>query len=261
MVDFLDHQTFQLQQNFPAVFFLDPKVFRYYGVEIPKPISPIPSSFADYIGDIRHVAADFFNNIHVWMPIISKKRFYENLLNPLMQPRIDVAILMYCMKLITVSPSEDKNGGNPKTSHYLTAKRILLEAEIAGILSLQLLQAGLLLTIYEVGHAIYPLAYTSLGTWARYGVSLGINGKRQAGSIEQYTWVDEEERRRVWWAILILDRFVLSPNQFSFGAIVAPRSYLLNKWPDAHILSVNVRRIEIDCRLHYFRFTLWISVI
>jgi hypothetical protein len=171
---------------------------------------------ADYVGDIRHVAAEFFDKIHVWMPIISKKRFYENLLNPLMQPRTDVALLIYCMKLITAPPSENKDGGNPKTAAYLNAKRFLLEAEIAGILSLQLLQAGLLVTIYEVGHAIYPLAYTSVGTLARYGVSLGINGKRQAGSTEQFTWVEEEERRRVWWAILILDRFVLSPYHFSF---------------------------------------------
>jgi hypothetical protein len=217
--ELLDQQAFNLQQNFPAVFFLDPKVFNYCGVKIPSPISPIPPYIADYVGDARHVAAEFFDKIHMWMPVISKKRFYENLLNPLMQPRIDVSLLIYCMKLITVSPSKNEDGGNPKTTAYLTAKRLLLEAEIAGVLSLQLLQAGLLVTIYEIGHAIYPLAYTSLGTWARYGVSLGINGKQQAGSPGQFTWVEEEERRRVWWAILILDRFVFSLQRFFLNSV------------------------------------------
>jgi hypothetical protein len=220
-VESSEYSSFQLQQNFPPVFFLDPKVFRHCRVEMPTPISPIPSQLAASISDIRHVAAEFFGKIHLWMPIISKKRFYEKLLNPLMQPRIDVMLLVYCMRLITVSPSDHADGENPKTSGYLNARRFLLEAEVAGILSLQLLQAGLLVTMYEVGHAIYPSAYTSLGTWVRYGVSLGINRERPVGSIEPFEWLEEEERRRVWWAILILDRYVFPSDQFVFIPIVA----------------------------------------
>lgn len=148
----------------------------------------------------------YFAQIHKWMPFISKKRFYENLVNPLNQPRSDVVLLIFCMKLALWLPADSSNGTEPRTSSYLFAKRILLEAEVAGILSLQILQAWLLVTLYELGHAIYPSAYMSIATCARYGSLLGLKRDRSTIFRDPATWVEHEERRRTWWAIVIFDR-------------------------------------------------------
>ncbi|KAI4170526.1 MAG: hypothetical protein LQ343_004903 [Gyalolechia ehrenbergii] len=110
------------------------------------------------------------------------------------------------MKLVGWSP---ENNNDPKSPSYLAIKRTLAETEVAGIFSLQLLQATILVTLYEVGHAIYPAAYISAGTCARYALAQGIDAYMTIDlNNAVMTLLDQEEKRRAWWAILILDRFV-----------------------------------------------------
>lgn len=193
-------------EHFPPVFFLDSHFFQHNYLEIPRISLPLPSYALHFIGDARTVGDRYFAQIHKWLPFISKKRFYENLLNPLSQPRSDVTLLIFCMKLVSWLPADSSNGTEPRTSSYLFAKRTLLEAEVAGILSLQLLQAWLLVTVYELGHAIYPSAYISIATCARYGSLLDLKRDRSTIFKDSATWVELEERRRTWWTIVIFDR-------------------------------------------------------
>ncbi|KAE9368102.1 hypothetical protein N431DRAFT_494935 [Stipitochalara longipes BDJ] len=194
--------------NFTAVFFLDSKLFRQSQMEIPRATFPVPSAITDLIGDaegVRTLATQYFDSIHIWLPFISKKRFYQILLRPLSQPRADVALLLLCMKLITWTSSEAME--DPHSPLYFAAKRFLLEIESTGILTLQAAQACVLLTLYELGHAIYPSAYISVGACTRYVMALGLNGKASSHANEVSVWINQEERRRVWWAVVILDRF------------------------------------------------------
>lgn len=138
------------------------------------------------------------------MPIISQKQFRNRLLNPLLPVRADVMLLCLCMKLLTWYPTED--GSDPQTATYLAAKQHLYEIEAAGALSLQALQAAVLISVYELGHAIYPAAYMSASSCARYASALDLGWQANAGS--NTAWVDEEERRRAWWSVVILDRSV-----------------------------------------------------
>lgn len=134
--------------------------------------------------------------------------FYKNVLNPLATLRADVALLLLCMKLIVGSPSEHEATDDPQSMLYLSAKRFLLDVELTGILTLQASQACILLTLYELGHAIYPSAYISIGACARYVTALGIDGKRRSHTTDAAVWIKQEEQRRTWWAVVILDRFV-----------------------------------------------------
>jgi hypothetical protein len=64
-------------------------------MEIPRvnlSVSPFEKDLVRVPANFRDVASRYFNTIHTWMLIISKKRFYEHLLNPLLQPRTDVAL-------------------------------------------------------------------------------------------------------------------------------------------------------------------------
>jgi Fungal specific transcription factor domain len=199
------------ESKVPAVFFLDSKLFQHSQMVIPNVTLPAPLSVVSLIGDttaIRLVASQYFESIHIWLPFISKIRFYKNVLNPLSQLRADVALLVLCMKLITESPSQHEATDDPQTRAYLTAKRFLLDLELTGILTLQVSQACILLTLYELGHAIYPSAYISIGTCARYVMALSINGKKGPYTTDASVWMKQEEQRRTWWAVVIFDRFV-----------------------------------------------------
>jgi hypothetical protein len=177
-------------------------------MEIPKPSVPIPYYVSIFIDDeehVRRVAARFFVTVHNYWPIISKKTFYDRLINPLLKPRADVALLCLCIRLVTWRPSE--SGDDPLTETYLAAKRYYVELEIAGVFSIQALQAGVLIALYELGHGIYPSAYMSISGCAAYGHALSLHEEKEVHVGDRFGWNEREERRRVWWSIIILERY------------------------------------------------------
>lgn len=92
-------------------------------------------------------------------------------------------------------------------SLYTQVKSIVAMLEAMGTNSLEMLQCRLLLTVFEVGHAMYPAAYISAGANIRAAVALGAN----ASSSEQLLKVfgdqgQAEEARRTWRGIVITDR-------------------------------------------------------
>jgi hypothetical protein len=198
------------QPVFPSVLFLDASIFKQAQLELPKAGVIVPSYVDELIGNTRstEVATSyFFKHIHPWMPIISKRRFYQHLLNPLFQLREDAALLLLSIKLITWWPTANSNSAH--TALYLASKRYFTELQTAGIFSVQIAQASVLILLYELGHSIYPAAYFSIGVCARYGAVLELDKDITLHrSDSPISWEELEERRRIWWAILILDRYV-----------------------------------------------------
>ena len=111
------------------------------------------------------------------MPIISQKRLMLNMNSPLWEAGPDLALLFLCMKLIISRPFDVESAHTPL---YTSVKRFLALMEASGMISLFVLQAGLLVTWYEYGQAIYPAAYMSAGWCVRYGNLLGINNHSES---------------------------------------------------------------------------------
>ncbi|KAI9810599.1 MAG: hypothetical protein M1827_006161 [Pycnora praestabilis] len=197
---------------FPAIFFLDSEAFDYAHLTVPKPHMLVWAEVLECLGDVSAVQAlvsTYFTSIHLWLPIVSKKRLYQILSNALTEPGPDLALLLLCMKLIA-TPPDDFGMESPQTYCYSMAKRFYSAVEQNGTYSIHLLQAAVLIGLYEVGHAIYPAAYLTVGHCARMGYAMGIHRRKDLPQMlnRPSTWTDVEERGRVWWAVLILDRYV-----------------------------------------------------
>ncbi|CAI7637608.1 unnamed protein product [Penicillium discolor] len=175
--------------DFSTILFLDPALLQHSLLEIsPTTGTTVPQDILQLLGDLDEIqltATRFFKHIHQWLPFISKKRFYDLYLQPSFRSRPDVVLLLLALKLITTFP--------PAVEEFS---------------SILVLQAGVLVALYELGHGIYPAAFLSIGACARYAHALGINVSRTVPTRRVLTLVEVEERRRVWWAIVILDRFV-----------------------------------------------------
>jgi hypothetical protein len=212
-----------MRADFPNAFFLDADIFRRSQLEIPIPGVSIPPYLIEllrHIENVRDMAASFFSDIYPWMPILSKSWFCNHLLNPLSPRRADSMLLLLSVRLITWfpstpgalgspglgSPEDPRTLEDPRTPLYLAVKRFFLELETAGTFTLRHVQAGVLIGLYELGHAIYPAAYISVGVCARLAVALGFDKDIKRGTNTGLSWEQTEERRRVWWAILMLDR-------------------------------------------------------
>jgi len=195
--------------SFPSIFFLDADEFEYRRFHLPKAYMPVPLEILTILGDaaeVQAVVGAYFTTVHTWLPFVSKKRLYQNLTNPLAEPGADLALLFVCMKLITQRPPEGAE--TPHTSLYWTAKQFYNMVKSNGIYSVHLVQAAILITLYEIGHAIYPAAYLSAGCCARLGHAMGLHNRNAASQMlrRPSTWTEQEEIRRIWWAVIILDR-------------------------------------------------------
>ncbi|KAK2022428.1 hypothetical protein LX32DRAFT_629892 [Colletotrichum zoysiae] len=213
-----------------AMYFIEPRAFTQDPLELAGNDLPVPHNVLSLIGDnasIHNMASRFFASIHVWMPIISKRGFTARLFTSLDPRRAELSLLALCMQLVSctgLSLEQSSANYNP-TALYQAAKKFYRELETAGMLSVQMLQAGILIALYETGHGIYPTAYLTVGACARYGVALGLNTsilERIDGDSAPKSWNELEERRRVWWAILVLDRFMNLSNPSRPLATVDP---------------------------------------
>lgn len=184
---------------------MDPVVFSRAQLSVDNVDVAVTDEIAELVGgvlDIQAVSDRFFKSVYMWMPIISKPRFSSTLLSRLTYKKAELYLLVLSMKLCSTRRTP------LNTALYETVKLFHFKLQSSGVLSVLVLQAAVLIALYELGQAIYPAAFLSLGSCARYAVALGIDKSILSLSTSKTQWIEEEERRRVWWAILVLDRYV-----------------------------------------------------
>lgn len=217
-----DTTSFSISQ-FPCAFypaalrfqklFLDTDIQTRPDAPSPPSSDMIPAAVWAYLGDQAQSAviiSQYFQTIHKWIPIISQVRLTSladlELGN---RPRADFALLLLTMKLIQNVPGSSSNA--VRDALYICAKEFAASLEIAGVYTLLKLQANLLISVYEMGHGIFPAAYVSAGCCVTQAMVLGIHNREAPQILEQpRTWIDWEERQRVWWLVVILERYITS---------------------------------------------------
>jgi len=105
-----------------------------------------------------------------WMPFISRKRMDIGI--PLRKGGPDLAMLFFAMKLVTLPLEPGESPSRNPT--YCIAKKYLADLEANGDVSLLCLQAMILVALYEYGHGVYPAAWITVGSCARYADMLEI---------------------------------------------------------------------------------------
>lgn len=192
-----------------SVFFLDGAAFNLGGYQLRHPHLPLPEIFEEFCPThpiILRIVSSYFATTHLWLPIVSRERSHVDLNIPVEGTSADLGLLYLCMRLVgeRLPPGLQ----NPQTAFYAAVREYHLVVESAGILSLHLLQAGILLAVYEFGHAIFPNAYVTIGRCAKIGHAMGIHHGASAPPLlgPPESWTELEERSRVWWAVFLLDR-------------------------------------------------------
>jgi Fungal Zn(2)-Cys(6) binuclear cluster domain/Fungal specific transcription factor domain len=193
-------------ERLAAAHFLDSTYWAQSGLRLPPASAPLSREIMSFIGDPWQVAEQWFRETSSWLPILSIKHFRDKVLQPLSAMPADTLLLLASMKVITWAPSGDSSA---RTTAYIATKRCHQEAQLMGVLSVPLLQAMVILALYEIGHAIYPAAYLSIGSCARYGMAIGVDGANATDiNDRQLSLFEQEERRRLWWVIVIIDRYM-----------------------------------------------------
>ena len=121
----------------------------------------------------------------------------------------DTIALFVAMDLLSGGTSGIKNNPSKKLA-YQSLKTALSACEQTGQYTTNFLAAEVLTAVYELGQGLYPAPYITIGTCSRVCYAIGLHNKRLATQLPRKvdTWTEVEERRRLWWATITLDRYV-----------------------------------------------------
>ncbi|KAH6892535.1 hypothetical protein B0T10DRAFT_295217 [Thelonectria olida] len=196
--------------DFPALFFLDFTAFQTKRQTIQIASVGLPSEYSRSLQEsspMFDVDVYFNLSVHTFLPIVSKLRLYQELTASQDHLNADLALLLIAMQLHTKPPNREEP---PNVGVYRAAKASCSFAEMSNVFSVRLLQATLLIALYEIEHAIYPAAYLTVGHCARLGLAMGLHDRKRAPQMlnPPTTASDWEERRRTWWAVIMLDRYI-----------------------------------------------------
>jgi hypothetical protein len=156
------------------------------------------SKAAGNVSDIRSMTSRYFTTIHRWLPVVSENLFYERLPNTFTKPCADISLLSMSMTLITTIPSEE--GSESMSSLYTLVKSSIAIIEAASLNTIEVVQARLLVSLFEYGHGM-PAAYISLAATARAAAAIKING-----TVDDSSSTTSDESLILWWGIVMLDR-------------------------------------------------------
>ncbi|KAL4924258.1 uncharacterized protein BDV17DRAFT_275112 [Aspergillus undulatus] len=181
------------------------RIFRDFGVTGSDLTHAIQMQVSDVIGGgdgIAQSTAAYFSTVHVWFPIIDRDAYHRRLEKA--DPPSESSLLTLCMCLITI-PSSDGMSAQVN-GLYMFATTTVSSLTAAGVSSLQLLQSRLLLSLFEVGHGMYPAAYISIGANVRAAEAMGIDSPPHMEF--QSEIVGTDDAYRLWLGLIILDRYI-----------------------------------------------------
>jgi hypothetical protein len=191
----------QLQKTSIGPYFVDSALFNRWRIELPRIDHWLSEKVRDIIHDvetIHNISELYFGTTHKWLPIVSQRQFYQALL-PMSAQIPDLYLLSLCMKLMISIPDD------ACLRCYQVARDAITKGTSAVHLSMFVVQASILLAVFELAHGLYPAAYISIGISTRLATALRCDSSIIDPELRVLSH-ETEERRRIWWAVLVLDR-------------------------------------------------------
>ncbi|KAL2862666.1 transcription factor domain-containing protein, partial [Aspergillus lucknowensis] len=164
----------------------------------------------------------YFHNIHHWIPILHVRRFRHQIQSPEGRDRaiyILYAVIAVCIRFIHDPrlPDEDRKARVAETCRQ---KVVLCGLEA---FSVENLQALVIIAFDTIARGRGPSSWSVVGSMARTVEQLQLSveeddlqGRNQTGETlirrmaflqPSACWREQEERRRVFWTVFLMDRF------------------------------------------------------
>jgi hypothetical protein len=154
---------------------------------------------------VEHVTANYFNSINYWFTIIDRTTFESQVEQMWSFPSSEVSLLVLCMLLTIRMPNE--NGASMDDGLYLSVKTAFTLVQSKIPLSLSLLQAQLLIALYEYSHGLPQQAYISVGSCVQMTRSFGWHIRSFWSEERQQLLARELKLDSIlWWAVVYVDR-------------------------------------------------------
>jgi len=149
----------------------------------------------------------YFTTIHEWYQIIVREDFLRRLENLRISANADFSSLVLNVYFLSQMYREPLRHHGELEQLYHEAKSMHFFLVSAGRASIELVQAGLLLALYEHSQALHDATYQTIGVCARMGYILGFHKTLSPSYIPIASDIEiSYSQRLVWWGIIILER-------------------------------------------------------
>ncbi|KAK9370572.1 C6 transcription factor [Lipomyces kononenkoae] len=159
--------------------------------------------------DLNEDVTAHYSTIHPWLPVIHERNFRRRISQLQQIPRAETALLVLAMCMMRHASASNPETDDTQSHLYHLFKYLFSLLQHSRPLSLELVQSGLLLVVFELGASLLNAASMSISICARLAYALGLNVNVLLTDELYFTeWIELEERQRVWLGIYMLDRMV-----------------------------------------------------
>ena len=172
---------------------------------------------------VENVVAYYFNSTNIWFTIIEKDVFQSRVEDMWSNPSAETGIVILSMFLATRTPQA--NHPSAMTDGlYISTKTLFSLIQSKLPLSVSLMQAQLLIAMYEFAHSMPQQAYMSIGQCYQMSKAFGWHNK--------LFWTEERQRMAardlklcsiLWWAIVFVD-WCVNPEREAFLSHLPPNT-------------------------------------
>ncbi|PMD21980.1 hypothetical protein NA56DRAFT_107786 [Hyaloscypha hepaticicola] len=152
----------------------------------------------------------YFCTLHKSLPIINQDVFRWKLDNHASDSHFSTLLLsIFLITQLTprVNPNPSSNFGEQEL--YPTVKSIYSLLQSTGKVSMELVQAGVLIACYEHCQGLHQNAWLTIGACVRIGHLMGLQTFLQKTLPEERNERDIlETKRRLWWGIVVTERII-----------------------------------------------------
>lgn len=155
------------------------------------------------------ISVNFYENINYLIPFVSRPLFQDDLLHPQIRLRADFSLLLLSMHLITYRPPELPEEKDHFHMLYVSTKTLFARVQTEIPASTRLIQAGLLISIFEYMRCFVDTALMTISVCARMAIAGGLHKPKTAPPPMSDTkdCLRAEEENNVWWIIVLLERY------------------------------------------------------
>lgn len=146
------------------------------------------------------MTALYFRTIDIWLPIISPQKCIERLETLNSENNPELSNLLLAMYLVTRQPGNSSNIKEMQSPVYYEAKTLLAALTSSGNSALEVIQAGVLLSLYEQGHGMINVAQLTMSVCTRMAMKMKV-------ALRAATEIQNTDFGRLWWGLVILDRY------------------------------------------------------
>jgi hypothetical protein len=174
----------------------------------------------------------YFKHINIWLPLLDRKTTLDTLFGPSTLDEAD-RVLLHAIVATTLRFSQDPRLTPDSRQHYHDTSKQRVQLFGLENSNVRALQALVILALDVTGTTNGPPAWNLLALISRSMVQLGLAVESSSSlatpmypSIatlrasvlpEPKSWIEDEERRRLFWAVYLLDRYATIATAFEFA--------------------------------------------